>query len=122
MRTTFAIGFALGALLFAGVPHAEPADTSRHFEGEVVKLDPAKRTLVLKGVGEAGSGAALYTFALKTDAEITAKGQKKQLGDLAPGDRVVVTYREARGFEMVSRVDIVQKSRPVSTAPRRPTD
>ncbi|MDH5307521.1 MAG: hypothetical protein OEW02_10075 [Myxococcales bacterium] len=122
MRTACAIGCAIGALLLAAAGTAETDATTRRFEGEVVKMDAAKRTLVVKPVGEGSHDAGHYTFALKSDAEITAKGQKKQLGDLGVGDRVAVTYREARGIVMATRVEILAKPRPVSAMPKRPVD
>jgi hypothetical protein len=131
MRNRVSVGAAVAVLVMGGVlgavaPRSASAEESElhHFQGNVVRVDAARRTLVLKQAAPGPDGQedeARYTFVVRNDAEILSRGKPATLAQIAVGDRVSVTYGEARDMQVASRVEALPPAPPAGhRLPRRP--
>ena len=99
----FTLGF-LTALLTLSLGSA--AET----RGNIVKVDPAKKELVIALAGLGVPRGQVMTFVLGPDAKVEVGlilGQPGTLGSLATGQRIHVNYEERGGQKVVTEIHIV---------------
>lgn len=80
----------LAAVLLAGVLGAPAAAAAADREGEVVEVQLRQKTFTVAG----GGGASLVTFRTDAGTRITFERKVVPFGNLVPGDRVSVRYRD----------------------------
>jgi hypothetical protein len=123
-RIIASIGCA--ALLLMGGAHLAsakakaPAATTHSMSGEIVKVDAAAHTFVVK-MAKKGGGTRERSFSLAEAAKVTKGGATMALGDVHPGDEVRVTYTKAGMKRHASQVDVTKAAPAAAPAASAPT-
>lgn len=95
----------------------EIAQTSATFTGTLTTIDPQNKTLKAK------AALTTKTFKLGDDCAIVLNGKMdNQLSDLRPNDKLVFSYDEVNGVNIVNRIATLPEPEPapVSTQPPYP--
>jgi hypothetical protein len=81
--------FLIGSWIFGFPGFATPAFGAEvQYSGQVVKVDPAAHTVIVKNPQSGGR----LKFIVTDKTAISSGGEKKSLGDLKAGDAVEVEY------------------------------
>ncbi len=102
------IGAFLTVLMMLGtlVVAADPPRQAKAV-GEIVSIDAAGKTVVVKIEGQGSSENAI--FVVPDGAKVVKEGKAAKFGDLAEGDRVTVSYRAEGGKNVAISIDIGSK-------------
>ena len=101
----------LTAALLAGSA-ALAADPSHQLRGEIAKLDPAARTLVVK---EAKAPNKQLDFALANGAQIVSGAKTETFADLRTGEEVLVTYTRTGAKHEAQRIEVMAAKAPAKS-------
>lgn len=108
MRTrTVLVSIAL--LLAALVVPAFAADEKRHslqITGEVVSVDAAESSITVRG-----NDVTSATFEVNASTKITRDGEAIELGELAKGDKVSVTYEKQAQANVAVMIGVISSDK-----------
>ncbi len=93
---------SLGTLVVAADPPRQAKAV-----GEIVSIDAAGKSVVVKIEGQGSSENAI--FVVPDGAKILKEGKAAKLDDLAEGDEVTVSYRAEGGKNVAVSIDIGSK-------------
>ena len=99
-----------GVLLAASAALA--AGPSHQLRGEIAKLDPAARTLVVK---EASAPNKQLSFSLAGDAQIVSGAKTETFADLRAGEQVLVNYKQAGAKHEAQRIEVMPAQAPAKS-------
>ena len=89
--------------LFFCIAFDLPAFAHDQSSGEVTKIDPAKKSLVIAAECSCGSGKMIeMSFKLTEKTRVLLNGKDAKLADLKDGDQVDVDYETADDVQKVS--------------------
>jgi len=89
--------------LFLGIFLTAPARAHDQSSGEVTKIDPAKKSLVIAAECTCGSGKMIeMSFKLTESTKVLLNGKEAKLADLKDGDQVDVDYETSDDVQKVS--------------------
>ena len=101
----------LAAVLLAGTA-ALAAGPSHQLRGEIAKLDPAARTLVVRGTSAPNKQ---LDFALASDAQIVSGAKTETFADLRTGEQVLVHYTQAGAKHEAQRIEVMPAKAPAKS-------